>query len=116
MDNVRIFLSYALALLSLLIVTVPDSRAQAPMDANEARSLKLARGVNLPQWYSQSGSYDESRLASFFTIAEAQMLKSAGITHLRLTIGPEVIGGFSGTGALNQPIVERLRERVRELN
>jgi aryl-phospho-beta-D-glucosidase BglC (GH1 family) len=78
------------------------------------RFARLARGINLSHWYAQSmtGRYDEARLSTYFTEADAELVSEMGFSHVRLTLDAQVVFDPESIGALKADNVGTLCERI----
>ena len=96
--------------------TAQDGTAQDGTADPNARLAHFQKGVNLSHWYAQSmtGDYEEERLASYFTEADAKLIKSMGFDHVRLTVD-ESIPLTKTAGQLNEGRLGKFDERVQML-
>lgn len=87
---------------------------------SEARVARLARGVNLNNWFGQpysvkvrgrKGSFEAAHFRGFIVEDDLVKLKAAGLTHVRLPVEPEIFMDAT-TGALRS---EHLGELDRAL-
>lgn len=53
-----------------------------------AETPALKRGIDLSHWFSQSWDYKPQRLHTYFTDADAKLIRDAGCDHVRFTIDP----------------------------
>jgi endoglucanase len=75
---------------------------------------KLAKGVNLSHWFSQSvAGYGENRLSSFIASGDAQLIRRAGFMHVRLPVDME--WAFK-SGPQGKAFLAKLIEKVSMLN
>jgi endoglucanase len=84
------------------------SASPRPADA------RLAKGVNLSHWFAQSlEGYDEPRLSSFVTEVDAQLLRRAGFTHVRV---PVAMDRAFAAGPDGKAFVATLAKKISMLN
>ena len=72
------------------------------------------RGINLSHWYAQSpvGTYEEDRLASYVTEADAKLVADMGFDHVRLTLDDAVLFDPENPGELKVDALDKFRERM----
>jgi len=69
----------------------PAAKQPAAAHPNAALVRKLRRGVNLSHWWWKPPSVDESRIERLVTPDDVALLKSAGVTHVRIPVDPALI-------------------------
>jgi len=95
----------------VMLLSVLCSAAGAQTDLAFARAKHLRRGINLSNWYAQTGNndyYSPARLASYMTPADFQMIHELGFDHVRLSINPEPLLADKATGSLDVAAMARL--------
>ena len=104
-----------MVLLLALFGLISASRAQKNLAFERAKHLR--RGINLSNWYAQTGNNDYSpeRLASYMTEADFQLIRALGFDHARLSINPEPLIADQQTGSLDAAAMERLDGAVRRI-
>ena len=89
-------------------------------EVSAARFAKLARGVNLANWFihpnnvtihGQKGSYSPEYLHGYFGASDVARLKAAGFTHVRLPVEPAPF--MDASGALTTDLLPELERTVR---
>ena len=74
----------------------------------------LARGVNLSHWFSHSNNgYGDGHLAAFITAADAELMRGAGFTHVRVPVYMEL--AFK-PGEPQRAFTARLIDKIAMLN
>lgn len=99
--------------IALVAVRAP---AQAPPDAPNqgvppARLARLSKGVNIAHWLWLPASPDADSRRAYFTDADAERLKSLGLTHIRLPVHPDVLWNAKAE-ALDPDGVAELRRAI----
>jgi hypothetical protein len=106
-----------------------EARAQwRPKDAygtpvSDARFARLARGVNINNWFGQpyngkvngrKGDFSAEHFRGFITDADAKRLRAAGITNVRLPVEPEVFMN-KADGSLKPDLLPELDRAIKML-
>jgi hypothetical protein len=91
--------------------------ASAQKELAFARAKHLRHGINLSNWYAQTGdgAYLPAHLASFMTPADFQLIHDLGFDHVRLSINPEPLLADKQTGSLDPAAMARLDGAVERL-
>jgi endoglucanase len=115
----RYIFASALGLVALL-VSAGLVASQGPGGANSkpvpslAIDGVLARGVNLSHWFSHSNNgYGDGYLSSFITEADAELMRGAGFTHVRVPVSMEL--AFK-PGEPQQAFTAKLIDKIAMLN
>lgn len=101
----------------LLAFLCSASLADAQKNLAFQRAKHLRRGINLSNWYAQTGNddYSPERLASYMTQADFRLIRDLGFDHARLSINPEPLIADKQTGALDPAAMERLDGAVQKI-
>jgi endoglucanase len=106
-----------LSLLLALAGPAPTQRsaiAQTRPTALRPVDPRLAKGVNLSHWFANSfNGYGDGHLSSFVTDADAQIIRRARFTHVRLPVSMELA---LTPGPVGKAFVSKLVEKVSMLN
>jgi hypothetical protein len=85
----RLFTTLLMLMLLGMVRDVSPTHAEDGTRISDARFEKLAKGVNFSFWfwYASGGDYNPNYIAD----SELDMLKSAGLTHVRLPFNPDLL-------------------------
>ncbi len=75
----------------------------------------LQRGVNISHWFWIPHNPDPQALATFITKSDINLLKAAGITHIRLPLEPSMIWDDS-TQSFKPHMLDHLRRAVQDFS
>lgn len=107
----------AMVAASLIGAFGAGAAAQAQRGTSVAfqRAEHLRRGINLSMWYAQNRDYSTTRIDTFTTPADFQIIKGLGFDHVRLSIDPEPFISDSTSGSLRLDRIARLDKTVADL-
>lgn len=86
--------------------------ATQPQGISDARFAKLARGINLSHWFSQSRSYDRAHIESYNTLEDIKLIKSIGFGHVRFTLNPVILLNEHDPATLNPEYVRYMGDAL----
>jgi len=101
--------------LAVLLALAGAAQGQVGKSLGFQRAEHLRHGINLSNWYAQSGDYSAGRLDSYTTPADFQLIKGMGFDHVRLSIDPAPLVEDQQLGSLKPGPMARLDKTVKQL-
>jgi len=95
--------------------TAPASQMQSGSGLVFERADRIRRGLNLSNFYAQTGDYTEARLKRYMTVADMRAIRGMGFDHVRLGVDPEGVLAAGANGVLRPEAMARLDKTVRDL-
>ncbi len=101
------------ALVCSLVIADAQPAKPAPQGP-PAVAAKLRRGVNLSHWWWQPDQRDPAKIEKAIGPEDVRLIKSAGLTHVRIPIDPSFF--VTAEGTLNEANTARLLRSVKAFN
>jgi len=76
-------------LLSLFVLAVAVAASAQDSPASR-RAQRLRHGVNVSEWFAQTGDYSPQRLRSYTKLEDVDHIKKMGFDHIRISFDPQI--------------------------